>query len=281
MNLDKARDYFSAYYEGSLDRGLKQTFEARLREDSELQDEYRSFEYTMRELDSYATPINIPSDLHERISARLDKHVWDEKQKKAPALVTWWKSILVGGVAVAVVALGTFAVKSGGRASVAGSGLPLASGASLKLSVIKDNAVGVDYPAQQDTIVIRDSKGAVLTRVDLGGQEMKAKPVENPNADAQLVSIEVVKHKEIRYLALPGSVRNKQAAGKGTLKDFVVALAGFYDVPVVLQSKDQLDTDMSWKFESSDASSAADKELRSLKNMQVEQKDSMISISQN
>ena len=44
MNANKAREFFSAYYEGSMDRAIRQTFERRLNSDSELHAEYKAFE---------------------------------------------------------------------------------------------------------------------------------------------------------------------------------------------------------------------------------------------
>ncbi len=83
MTLAKAKDYFSAYHEGSLDRGLKQAFETRLREDTQLQAEYRAFERTMKELEAFGcVEVEPPSDLHDKIAARLDKAIWDQKRQK-------------------------------------------------------------------------------------------------------------------------------------------------------------------------------------------------------
>src|SRR3989442_1402138 len=37
MNINKAREFFSAYYENKLDLGLKQSFERELRSDAQIQ----------------------------------------------------------------------------------------------------------------------------------------------------------------------------------------------------------------------------------------------------
>src|SRR5947209_1700267 len=106
MNLAKARDYFSAYYEGSLERGLKQAFETRLAEDAQLQAEFAAFEKTMKGLEAFgAVEIEPPADLHERITARLDHAIWEQKRTASRFTgLGWWKMGFMG----AAVAAGLF-----------------------------------------------------------------------------------------------------------------------------------------------------------------------------
>src|SRR5438270_5999926 len=114
MNLAKAKDYFSAYYEGSLDRGLRQSFEARLNEDAQLQAEYRAFERTMRDLGAMGQiEIEPPEDLHDKIAARLDYALWEQKRQKAPLMgVPWWKGLAMGLAVAAGVLAAFFGVHS-------------------------------------------------------------------------------------------------------------------------------------------------------------------------
>jgi|GEM_PF-4063019 len=42
MNAPKAREYFSAYRDGSLDKGLKQALERKFQEDGLLRAEYQA-----------------------------------------------------------------------------------------------------------------------------------------------------------------------------------------------------------------------------------------------
>ena len=83
MNIEKAREFYSAYHEGSLDKGLKQAFERQLETDAQVAAEFRLFKQAMEELSQLESEaIEVPSDLHDRISARLDLHILEQRRKK-------------------------------------------------------------------------------------------------------------------------------------------------------------------------------------------------------
>jgi anti-sigma-K factor RskA len=100
MNLAKAREHFSAYYEGSLEGGLKETFERALRSDAQIQAEYRAFERVMADLNllGEAQP-EANEDLHEEIARRLDRHIFERKRQARAPLFGIWKSLALGGLA--------------------------------------------------------------------------------------------------------------------------------------------------------------------------------------
>ena len=54
MNHDKAREFFSAYYEGTLESGLRQQLEARFRADAHLKADYAAFVETIEALGELA-----------------------------------------------------------------------------------------------------------------------------------------------------------------------------------------------------------------------------------
>ena len=99
LNHEKAREYFSAYHEGTLERGLKETFERALSTDAQVQAEYRAFERLMGSLESLKAEAPEPEfDLHEAIARRLDKHIYDEARRAKHPIFAWWKSAALGGL---------------------------------------------------------------------------------------------------------------------------------------------------------------------------------------
>ena len=78
MNAKKAQEYFSLHFEGELTGGLLDQFERALKTDAQVQAEYRAFVHTMKTLEELKAPIAEPNfDLHEVISQRMDKHLFD------------------------------------------------------------------------------------------------------------------------------------------------------------------------------------------------------------
>jgi len=82
MNPVKARDFFSDYYEGLLEPGLKQAFERALKSDPHVQEEYKQFEIVMGQLGSFdKKPVDSPFNLYDKITARLDLADLEAKNK--------------------------------------------------------------------------------------------------------------------------------------------------------------------------------------------------------
>jgi hypothetical protein len=269
MNLGKAKDFFSAYYEGSLDRGLTQSFESRLKEDAQLQAEYRAFERTMESLGHMGSiEIEPPADLHEKIAARLDRAIWEQKREKSPVNgLSWWKGLVMG----AAIAAGVFVAFIGfsgkfhnGAANTAGIVPTLAASEQFSFAS-RNGVVSMSYPTVNHlNVVVRDAAGRVLSSVELNNQDMPSKPLVNPTDRAQLVSIETATDAPRTYVALPGHARDLSTTGKGSLKDLAVALAGHYGKPVVVDAFEEADKTTSWDFTSADAVDAANTAVKSL-----------------
>jgi hypothetical protein len=276
MTLDKAKDYFSAYYEGSLDRGLKQQFDARIKEDAQLQAEYRAFERTMKELEAFGgIDIEPPEDLHDKIAARLDKAIWEQKRnQKTPAFAfAWWKGLFAVSVAAAVI-VGAMNLsgqqKPSSAANIIGVATPNAV-APLKLTFAGGGANGrtvtMNFPSADAKVVVKDSSGRILSSLDLNGREIKDEPLENKNDAAQLIQVEadgtdgVISASDV---AIPGKVRDANITGKGTVKDMVTAIAAHYQKPVVIQNQSDGDKPASWDLTSNDMLGAATASLKGL-----------------
>lgn len=263
MNLGKAREYYSAYYEGNLDRGLREGFERVLREDAQAQAEYRAFEGTMRQLESMKSQdVETPDDLHERIMSRIDRHIWEKNQTRKSPGITWWKIALPLGIAASVIAL-AFVPWRSQNMPVNQSGIVPTMTTQARLDVkASPQGVVLSYPTvDQREVVIRDAKGIILETLRLQNQGIKNKELKNESPQTILLSIDE-SNLGTTWLAIPGSDSNLTSTGKGTIKDMAMEIATACRVPVVLQMK-SADMVVEWKLDESDAHGTATRALES------------------
>ncbi|MCH7945048.1 MAG: hypothetical protein IIC73_03415, partial [Armatimonadetes bacterium] len=138
MNQSKARDFYSAYFEGTLDSGLTQAFERALRTEAEIKAEYEQFVRVMDDLKACRSPVEAPDDLHLKIRERVDAHILStERQERAGVLFFAWKPLAYGAIAaVAIIA----AVASLSNRS-AGSGGPAIAG----LATVQESAPAIVF----------------------------------------------------------------------------------------------------------------------------------------
>lgn len=253
MNVHKAREYFSAYYEGSLDRGLREGFERTLRTDAQIQAEYRAFERTMVQLDLMKTvEVQPPDDLHERILARIDRAQWEQKQRKATPFA-WWKSALIVGAAATAITLAVFQSRPTQGVNQAGFD-PVVSNATLGVHAT-ELGVSLDYaPSGKHTVVIREADGTELERIVITGKPMRDKVLSNPTPAAKAIAIDI--DGVTTWVVLPGRERSMNSKGKGHLRDLALEIADGCGVAVVLQVKDPT-VETSWTLDSADALTTA------------------------
>ncbi|MEQ1935810.1 MAG: hypothetical protein ABL962_18290 [Fimbriimonadaceae bacterium] len=234
MNVNKAREYFSAHYEGSLDRGLKQSFELALKQDAQLQAEYRAFERTMLELDGLsAITVEPPEDLHERISARLDRVAWEAKQAKPSGIRAWWRVGILGTAATAVIVLAILqGNSSNGPRIMEANVIPGLAADSLTLTPAK-NGISISVPTSKGTIKFLDVAGKELDSKNLLQGGINEQLLENSGDEANLVGIQLdAKHP--LWLAIPGKGNKSFEAGTGALRDFAAAMANGYGIPILV-----------------------------------------------
>ncbi len=253
MNLNKAREYFSAYYEGQLDKGLAQSFERALRDDAQLQAEYRAFKGTMEELSILSSSsVELPDDLHEKITARLDRHIWESKQTQRTGVASWWRLLGIGGAAAAVIALAVFQANQGvtpgpnRQMSPADIFTPL--GEPSKLEIFPHaSGVTLSYVANESkTIVISDADGKVLEPIPVSRNvSMKEKLLANSGERALVLSVKIGDEAPV-WIALPGSKQSEFTAGTGTLRQFIESVADGYQTPVVLNAGD-IESNVVWE----------------------------------
>lgn len=256
MNATKARDFFSAYYEGELGGGIKEAFERALLDDPDLKAEYEEFCATMRLLEEPTPEVEIPVDLHEKIMARLDLQAWEEKQNQKVSIWGQWRLALIGGIAVvAVIATVVSLNNRSGENSIA-TPVPIPG-------QVKPVAEYVDLVADGKTlsISIRNGKNATYSLRDIadnaelgtidvvGGKVMQALQIESQTARAY--GIYDNRNSEKLVIALPGSQQGEELKGSGNVLDLAVAIAGTFRTPIIVRAKDR-DKQYSWDFDKSD-----------------------------
>jgi hypothetical protein len=264
MTHEKARDFFSAYYEDSLEPNLRVSFEQKLKADPNLRDDYDAFVRAINQLDGLKMEeIAIPEDLHERISARLDRHIYDRNRNAAPAWNTWLRGFAFAGIG-AVAILGAFFTLNNRGGDVTGSGMGWTPPARETISyTVSSNGVTFKFaPVSQKTVVVTDGQGKELSRSTIGDQANPALNtlLSNPLPTASVFGIQVVGEAMVTYIAVPGKLRASINAGEGTVIDLAKAISDFYRMPVKIQTAVPNER-TSWSFSSTDAVTESSKAL--------------------
>lgn len=245
MNQEKVREFFSAYYEGTLDSGLQQTMSATLSKDPILLDEYRKFERTYEELGKLKFEvIEIPFDLHSRITTKLDQHVAETNKSLPAGWTIWVRNVTLAGVAAAAIVGAVLSLRpnTGSEVSPAGVSFPVTTEETPAHvdAVLRQGVVKLEFsPNEPKTVEIRKGlEGEVLRTVELDGNSMSSS-LENTGDSAISFAATVKEDRSVTIVAVPGKlVSQASSSGEGTLEQFAVALADAYNVPVLLQVKD-------------------------------------------
>ncbi len=246
MNAQKTRDYFSAYYEGALEPGLKQSFERALQSDAQLSAEYAAFAEAIQGLEAMREiEIDLPMDLHEKISARLDRHIYETKQQAPARGWLWWRNAAIGGLVttgLAMTAIGIFMRGDGGQAAA----LPTSSQASFKIDYDGMEPVVSDQGSGSRTVTVRSAEtNQVLREFTLKGDQLKSK-LSNPNPTAFIFRVERSDGRKA-LVAVPGHDRLTTLAGKGSAFELAKALADHYRLPVEIDESIDANT-LSWQL---------------------------------
>jgi len=262
MNPDKAREYFSAHYEGTLEPGLRQALEARLRTDSVLQADYAAFAETMEELRSLAyEEIEIPIFLSDRIATRLEEEQ-ARKRMNAPVWGTWLRGFAFSGLAALAIFGAVRSLHSGGPTSNMELG---PSSAPSEQMIFTGNGPDVTLtyrPSTEHTLIVSSGiTGHEMERFTVDSSS-PAHPFENALAGTALFEIQVQGAPDVTMLAIPGSGTTPAATGSGTIKEFAVAVAGHFHTPVLLHAAD-LGKHVVWKLDGRNAVQSAISSLAS------------------
>jgi hypothetical protein len=264
MNLNKARDFYSAYYEQSLDEGLRQAFERAMAQDAQVSAEYRQFVRIMEELKALDVPVAVPSDLHAKIRSKVDAHINGlESKSKAPSWFFGWKPIAYGAMASVLIIAGLISLSNKGSKSIATAGMGPVAEASPKLTVESGVLTLRFATARANGVTVTDvAEGRSLFSQQLSGQQLVT-PIENSSEDAVLVSIQFSSQYDPLVVAVPGSELGTEQEGSGTLADMALALAERYAAPIVIPAG-SANLKVDWQFVGTDALVAAKDELDKL-----------------
>jgi len=281
LNHEKAREYFSAYHEGTLERGLKETFERAMRTDAQIQAEYRAFERLLGALETMKAEAPEPEfDLHEVIARRLDKHIYEETRRTKHPIFGWWKSAALGGLATVALIAAILQIKAN---QTAGPGearlIPIAATERVELKSSNGEFNLHFSTSGEKMIVVRAADGSVLEQRKLNNGSLTS-PLSNPNAKAALLKIEVTGDSGETYVALPGTRMQPGQTGEGSIKEFAQALAGYYRLPVLLTVGGQ-DVQLKWILEPGDGLGAAEKALENTKYSAQKNADGVLAIQSN
>lgn len=258
MTNEKAREYFSAYSEGTLDAGLAHSFEAKLKVDAGLRGEYDQFVSMLKELEALRfEEIEVPFDLNDRIGAAVDKDIYDRKRAAKPAWTMWVRNLSFAGLA-AVAIYGAYV----GIYSAMGIGVSEANffGFSCAKPIepearphvveqIQYENLGKGLrlflkPTQPKTIVIEGGKdGPDTETANDGGWTYD---IDNPNTGASVFIVKFDGDKDRTIVVVPGSDRKPIGSTHGSLVELSKAVADQFGVPVVIKS-DRVNTELAWK----------------------------------
>lgn len=261
MNQEKAKEFFSSYYEGNLEPGLTQALEQALKADSTLRDDYRDFEQTYEELGTlkYET-IEVPFDLEDRIAARIDRQLYDRRNERQPAWTVWLRNLAVGGVgAVALLGAVLSVRKLNGAEANANiiAGLPQNAQDELTVDPAPNHAATVHFqPSASETLTIRQGlNGAVRKQIQANGADV-ATTLENPTASPATFELEATGDTRPTLIILPGATAVTARKGQGNMDAFAEALAGVYNVPVEVRTAYPA-VNLNWDFKETSAADAA------------------------
>lgn len=253
MNATKAREFFSAYYEGELSGGILEAFERELASNAELKVEYDEFCGVMALLTEPAQEITIPADLNEVIMARLDQQAWQEKQAAPQGFFGKFKFAMIGGLAACAIFAGIMSVSRPVNSNVSQGGvLPVVN--PVKIATEVDLTFGeagpeLTYVGQSGSTltVIKLADGTELGSLDLGGVETR-RALENESDSADVFSVNGKDGESLLTVVLPGKVQGDLLKGEGTIIDLAKALADTFRTPLILRVEN-LDKEVSWEFE--------------------------------
>lgn len=255
MNRDKAREFFSAHAEGNLDEGLRNSLEQRLAQDGELKAEFDSFRSAVRDLDVLKTEsIALPHDLHDRISARLDKHLWEQQRRSKPTWQMWLRSLGYAGAAGLIVFGGIIALKNRGGAATAGvidGSLPV----NEIQAVNESGSFKIKFAASSEK-TIHISVGGHTTDTVIPKGTSWVSDLKNPRPDAAVFTVRIDGEAQPMQVVLPGTNPQPAMRGEGDLVAFGKALADTYRIAIVMKPRAGADS-LSWTLSDTDAVKAA------------------------
>lgn len=254
MRLEKAYEYFSAYYEGSLDAAMRSQLDRMFEAHSVLRKDFESFAQTMEDLDSsFATEVPIPHDLHDRISARIDRAAHEAAQSKPVGVAVMWRRLAFGGLAFILIGGAAFSLLNRGtngrtEASAIPSMIERTTNADLRVEANGKGTFLKFQPGSRDTVhIVRLPDGKVVETYKVAPNQALDIPLQNKSDQAVALRISTEVGKDVLTVVVPGSSRTQVNAGEGKVLDLAMTISSFFGRPVVIDS-DSLTAAVRWEL---------------------------------
>jgi len=255
MNINKARDFFSAYYEGELGGGIKEAFERSLTTDLALKSEYDEFVDLMKMLEEPMEEVPAPLDLHEKIMTRLDHDSWQVKQTAKPGFFGNWKLAFVGALALVAIVAGGMSIMNRGSSNGSNTAEFFPTPATVTETVdvtAVDGKLLLDVEANSGSKYQIRAYGStdVIEEVTVKGTKFETEI--NTNSPTT-VALEVISAKGDRKLLMvhPGTHGESVLTGEGSIIDCAKAIASTFRTPILIRVSDP-EQKISWSFEKTD-----------------------------
>lgn len=251
MTAEKAREHFSALYEGTLEQGLRSVLERKLSMDASLQAEYKAFQRTMQMLDQMKDePVEIPIYLSDRIATRIEQA---QGPRRGTLLSGWIGRLALGAAATLVLAATARTILVNNSAPVAQAGLIGVSAVvspTVESTSSRNQAMVRYFDARPAVCTVKDAEGT-LSRYQTTPNTPFSVKLDNPNQEASIFEVQFRADSGI-IIAVPGQKLQVSSTGTGTLKNFALAIADRYGIPVVLSRVDDSRT-VNWNLSGTDA----------------------------
>ncbi len=276
MNANKAREYFSEYYEKELSGALLESFERVLKQDAQVQAEYRAFSETMEGLAVLSSPVPEPEfDLHERISQRLDRHVFELNQQPKGSFWQSWRNLAFGGIAALAIVGAVASLTMRGNSGSASAGVGPVGQTRVKKPIV--DLKGVDLKLDngrwtfeynvvgQDLVKILDEKGTEQVHQVLQNGALKS-PLTNNGLNATLIRVQFESASNPLLIAIPGSASGGDAAelnGSGSLSDLAIAASEAFNRPVIVATQGRSNS-VEWKLDRNDQVSSINSAVQAM-----------------
>jgi hypothetical protein len=283
MNQEKAKEFFSSYYEGTLDPGLKQALEHAMGKDSSLREDYREFENNYEDLGSLKfETIEIPFELNDKILANIDRHLIENRKSQPPAWMMWLRNVAIAGVSCVAILGAVLSLRNlNGERQEAGGFNTGSSKEQLAIEPNTNHDVTIRFtPSKTETLVIREGLDGNERRrtTVLEGKELTT-TLENQTANAMAFELEIGNNPRSTLIALPGTVASTVKTGQGNLEEFAKALASYYRVAVEVRVTSPA-LAVTWDFQAPDALNAAMGTLNLTEYVLTRQHNNLLVISE-
>lgn len=255
MRLDKARELYSDYLEGTLDKALKASFESELKRDPSIKADFESFKTFYSELPELLdvkAPVML--GLEDQIKQKLDLSAWESKRKNSGRWFSQFRLGLAGALSLAVIAVAYISFNKFTNGPSMSGILP--SGGAPQLFTMKDGKYIFSLPSDpssQVTFTMSDLQGEGSSSITSSrGSSLSQTPIENNGKLARAVEIDISGTDQKYILAMPGSTPHPQMHGNGTVAEMALAIANTFHTPVVVIDIDST-AQISWNFSGTDA----------------------------